>query len=132
MDTPLRQCLLEIDGCIASTEQAQEQVVILVSRQGLVEAANRVEGRSRDERGRRQHEHVVPQALPQVALGVRGSAQPQTGARAHAAVFLDLVEIGITPPQIPLRRAQERSAQLLQMLGIPDIVLVQQRDMGSA
>src|SRR5271165_4227887 len=128
VDAPFRQRHVKVCVVVSRQENSQEQVVVLVAAQPLVEAVDRCEGLSADQRRGRQDVHVLTDTIPDMPLGMPGGKIVEKRTGHQGTVLVDLIQIRIRPPHwwrlLPLERLHE----FLQVVLIPDIVLVQERD----
>ena len=67
--------------------------------------------------------------MNQAALGVGDVVGAvQAAAADHLPGFVDLIQIAVNPPQLRVVRLPKGRAEFGQVIGIPRIVLIQQRD----
>src|SRR5215471_5783339 len=128
MDSPLGGRTRDVSIIEAGPEHAQEQVIILVSAQALVKTTDSLESSAADQRGRWLNDNALAENRSEMAFGVFQARMRHVRPADHLAVAIYVIEVAISPaerrPFVMLERLDKR----FQVVRIPDVILIQQRD----
>src|SRR5579859_5828560 len=127
--SPLRECFIDKDIIITKPEHTKKKIVILITNQTLIEAAGGLEGPAIDQARRGKNEHIGRQATdegPLRMLDLRHLIKAATGHQPSLPI--DLVDVAINPPDLRIPGFPKRPNEFFQVVRVPHVVLVQQRD----